>query len=82
MFQHYQIMAKEHYNDWNKNSNNQHCYNCFRKFYESYQNKSYKKKKMGGRKNDKMITQPLCTKLLSTKKHEQLKLETNILQER
>ena len=41
-----------------------------------------RKKKMGGRKNDKMITQPLCTKLLSTKKHEQLKLETNILQER
>ena len=26
-----QTMAKEHYNDWNKDSNKQYCYDCLRK---------------------------------------------------
>ena len=65
MPQHDQIkMAKEHYNDWNKESNNQYCHNCLRKLYENYQNKNceIKKQMKRGTINDEIDPQSLGTK--------------------
>ena len=44
---HNQTMAKEHYHDWNKDSNNWYCHNFLRKLYKNYQNKNYEMKNRG-----------------------------------